>query len=147
MPPIRVLFICVHNSGRSQIAETFLRSLGQDRFEVQSAGTAPTAVSPLVMNVMREDGFNLANNVANSVRDQLRDNPPYNYVISTCGPDTLSKLPPLPRDTVSLSWAFPDPELVTGSPEEQLAAARAIRDDIRTQVIRFLHDQTTPLES
>lgn len=145
MPPIRVLFICVHNSGRSQIAEAFLRKFGQDRFEVQSAGTAPTAISPLVLNVMREDGFDLANNVASNVLAQLRGNPPFHYVISTCGPETLAMLPQLPYGTISLSWAFPDPELVTGSPEEQRAAARAIRDDIRTQVIRFLHDVASPL--
>jgi arsenate reductase len=140
MDRIRVLFVCRHNSGRSQIAEAFLQRFGQDQFEARSAGTEPTAVDPLVTEVMREEDFDLRDNVASNVRDLLRENAPYHYVITTSGPAVLRDLPPLPAETARLNWAFPDPEDVTGSREEQLAAARAIRDDIRTQVIRFLHD-------
>jgi arsenate reductase len=140
MDRIRILFVCRHNSGRSQIAEAFLRRFGQDRFEVHSAGTAPTAVEPLVSEVMGEEDFDFRDNVASNVRDLLRENDPYHYVITTSGPDALQDMPPLPAQTTRLDWAFPDPEYVTGSREERLAAARAIRDDIRTQVIRFLHD-------
>ncbi|EGB13220.1 Protein-tyrosine phosphatase, low molecular weight [Pseudodesulfovibrio mercurii] len=141
MDPIRVLFVCRHNSGRSQMAEAFLQRLGRGRFEARSAGTEPTAVDPLVREVMREADFDFRNNVATNVRDLLRDTPPYHYVITTSGPDVLRDMPPLAGRTVHINWAFPDPEYVTGSTEDQLAAARAIRDDIRTQVIRFLHDQ------
>ncbi|MGE4423261.1 MAG: arsenate reductase ArsC [Pseudodesulfovibrio sp.] len=140
MDRIRVLFVCQHNSGRSQIAEAFLQHFGQDRFEAHSAGTVPTAVAPLVTEVMREEDFDLRGKTATDVRDLLRENEPYHYLITTSGPDVLKDLPPLPAETTRLNWAFPDPEYVTGSLEEQLAAARAIRDDIRTQVIRFLHD-------
>jgi arsenate reductase len=140
MDRIRVLFVCRHNSARSQIAEAFLTRFGQGRFDVRSAGTEPTAVDPLVAEVMREEDFDLRDNVATNVRDLLRENDPYHYVITTAGPDVLKDLPPLPARTTRLNWAFPDPEYVTGSKDEQLAAARAIRDDIRTQVIRFLND-------
>ncbi|MEZ7198415.1 arsenate reductase ArsC [Pseudodesulfovibrio karagichevae] len=140
MDRIRVLFVCRHNSGRSQIAEAFLQRFGQDRFEAHSAGTVPTAVDPLVTEVMREENFDLRDKTASDVRDLLREHQPYHYLITTSGPDVLKDLPPLPAETTRLNWAFPDPEYVTGSLEEQLAAARAIRDDIRTQVIRFLHD-------
>ena len=140
MDRIRVLFVCKHNSGRSQIAEAFLTRFGQDRFEAYSAGTEPTAVEPLVVQVMDEEDFDLRDNTAANVRDLLREQAPYHYVITTSGPDVLRDMPPLPAETNRLNWAFPDPEYVTGSLEERLAAARAIRDDIRTQIIRFLHD-------
>jgi arsenate reductase len=140
MDRIRVLFVCRHNSGRSQIAEAFLNRFGQDRFEALSAGTEPTAVAPLVRDVMGEEGFDLSGNIATAVRDLLGDNAPFHYLITTSGPDILKDLPSLSARTTRLDWAFPDPEHVTGSQEEQLAAARAIRDDIRTQVIRFLHE-------
>ncbi|WP_319583836.1 arsenate reductase ArsC [uncultured Pseudodesulfovibrio sp.] len=140
MDRIRVLFICCHNSGRSQIAEAFLARFGQNRFEVHSAGTDPTAVEPLVVQVMNEVDCDLRDKTATNVRDLLRDNAPYQYVITTAGPNGLHDMPTLPAETVRLDWAFPDPEYVTGSLEQRLAATRAIRDDIRTQVIRFLHD-------
>jgi arsenate reductase len=140
MDRIRVLFVCRRNSGRSQIAEAFLRRFGQGRFEARSAGTEPTAVEPLVIQVMDEVGCDLHGKTAADARDLLRQSKPYHYVITTSGPDELKDLPPLPAETTRLDWGFPDPEYVTGSKEEQLAAARAIRDDIRTQVIRFLHD-------
>lgn len=140
MDPIRVLFVCRHNSGRSLMAEAFLQRLGQGRFAARSAGTAPTTVAPLVREVMREADFEFRDHVAADIRDLLREKPPYHYVITTSAPEELRDMPPLPDQTIRLDWAFPDPERVTGSPEERLAAARAIRDDIRTQVIRFLHD-------
>ncbi|WP_207262531.1 arsenate reductase ArsC [Desulfovibrio sp. Huiquan2017] len=140
MDPIRVLFVCPHNSGRSLMAEAFLQRLGQGRFAARSAGTAPTTVAPLVREVMREANFEFRDHGTADIRDLLREKPPYHYVITTSGPDELRDMPPLPGQTVRLNWPFPDPERVTGSPEERLAAARAIRDDIRTQVIRFLHD-------
>ncbi|OIQ51300.1 Arsenate-mycothiol transferase ArsC2 [Pseudodesulfovibrio hydrargyri] len=140
MDRIRVLFVCRHNSGRSQIAEAFLTRFGQGRFEARSAGTEPTAVDPLVIQAMAEVDVDLRGKAAADVRDLLHDSPPYHYVITTSGPDVLKDLPQLPARTARLNWAFPDPEYVTGSKDEQLAAARAIRDDIRTQVIRFLND-------
>ncbi|XXJ19221.1 arsenate reductase ArsC [Desulfovibrio caledoniensis] len=140
MDRIRVLFVCRHNSGRSQMAEAFLSRFGQDRFEVRSAGTEPTVVEPLVIQVMDEVDCDLHGKAAADARDLLRQSEPYHYVITTSGPEMLKDLPSLPAETTRLDWGFPDPEYITGSKEEQLAAARAIRDDIRTQVIRFLND-------
>jgi arsenate reductase len=140
MDRIRVLFVCRHNSGRSQIAEAFLNCFGQDRFEAHSAGTEPTSVDPLVMAVMAEEGLDIRAKTTTDLRALLRENDPFHYLVTTSGPEVLDGLPPLPPQTERLNWAFPDPEYVTGSQEEQLAAARAIRDDIRTQVIRFLNE-------
>ena len=140
MARTRVLFVCRHNNGRSRMAEAFLDRLGQGRFEAHASGTSAATAPSLVAEVMREEGFDFADTIARDVRDLLRGHTPYHYLVTTSGPDVLKDLPPLPAETRCLHWAFPDPESVTGSREQQLAAARAIRDDIRAQVIRFLHD-------
>jgi hypothetical protein len=76
MGKIRVLFVCVHNSGRSQIAETFLNSLAGDRFEAESAGLEPIALNPLVIEVMKEAGYDLSKNRADSVFAFFKSLPP-----------------------------------------------------------------------
>lgn len=142
MAPIRILFVCNRNSGRSLMAEAYLRRLGQGLFEADCAGTHPAAPCPLVIEVMREEDFDLAAHPLTDVRDLDRERTPFHYVITTCGPDALYAVPDFPGETARLDWAFPDPAEVTGTREEQLAAARTIRDDIRAQVIRFVHELT-----
>lgn len=139
MSPIRVLFICQHNSARSQMAEAYLNHLGEDRFEVASAGLEPAEINPLVIEVMKEEGFDLSTRQTTDVFQLFREGRLFEYVITVCSPDVEKKCPLFPGVTDRLNWPFPDPALVTGSHEQKLAAARSIRDDIKTRIIRFLN--------
>lgn len=139
MDPIRVLFLCDGNSGRALMAEAYLRRLGQGLFETMSAGFGSAAVSPLVIEVMREADFELPAYPAADIRVLIRERRPFRYVVATCGPEAVHAVPAFPDETVRLHWGFPDPARVTGSREDRLAAARTIRDDIRAQVIRFVN--------
>ena len=140
MEPIRVLFVCQHNSARSQIAETYLRHLGKDRFKVESSGLEPTEINPLVIEIMKEEGFDLSNNTTTDVFDLFREGRLFQYVIAVCSPEVEKKCPMFPGVTDRLNWPFPDPAKVTGTHEEQLAAIRSIRDDIKTKIFRFVNE-------
>ena len=134
----RVLFICRHNSARSQMAEEYLRSLGGEVFEAHSAGLEPTRVNPLVAEAMAEEGFNLSQNRTRSVFDLFRAGNLFEYVITVCSPEVEDKCPLFPGVTKRLNWPFPDPAAAEGSHEEQLEAVRKIRDDIKAKIGEFL---------
>jgi arsenate reductase len=123
----RVLFLCSHNSARSQMAEGFLRELAGDRFEVQSAGTRATRVHPLAIAAMNETGVDISRQSSKSVDDVGEG---WDVVVTVC--DSHCPIPP--RSGMKLSWRFPDPSLATGSDEEKLAAFRKVRDGIRARV-------------
>lgn len=142
MTAICILFVCQHNSARSQIAETYLQKLGKGRFEASSAGLEPTTINPLVVEVMQEEGFDLSEKKTVDVFDLFREGKLFEYVITVCSPEVESKCPTFPGVTERLNWPFPDPAKTTGSHEERLAATRLIRDDIKTRIIRFINDHS-----
>jgi arsenate reductase len=123
----RVLFLCSHNSARSQMAEGFLRELAGDRFEVQSAGTRATRVHPLSISVMNEAGVDISRQRSKSVDDVGEG---WDVVVTVC--DSHCPIPP--RSGMKLSWRFADPSLATGTDDEKLAAFRKVRDGIRARV-------------
>ena len=123
----RVLFLCSHNSARSQMAEGFLRAFGGERFEVQSAGTRATRVHPLAIVAMRELGIDISRQTSKSV-DEVGEG--WDVVVTVCD----ANCPVPPRSGLKLSWRFADPSAARGSSEEQLAAFRKIRDGIRRRV-------------
>ena len=127
----KVLFICQHNSGRSQIAEAYLRKFYGDYFEIESAGLEPAEeVNPLVIRVMAEDGFNLTNKKPQSVFNLFKRGEIYGHVITVCH-DTESKCPIFPGITKRWNWPFPDPAAVEGTESEKLSEVRKIRDMIK----------------
>ncbi len=137
MDKLRVLFICTHNSARSQMAEAFLRQFAGDSFEVESAGLEPAAqVNPLVVAAMAEVGIDLSGKKPQSVFDLFRAGRIYDYVITVCDAEGEGRCPIFPGLTRRWHWPFPDPASVTGTPEEQLEQVRAIRDQIRQHVQR-----------
>lgn len=138
MADTRVLFICQHNSARSQMAEEFLRKLGGDAFEAHSAGLEPTQINPLVVEAMREEGFDLSAKATQSVFDLFKAGELYNYVITVCAPEVDAKCPVFPGVVKRLNWPFPDPAAIQGSHAEQLAGTRAIRNTIKDRVLRFI---------
>jgi len=130
----RVLVICGHNSARSQMAETFIRELGDGRFQVESAGLEPTEINPLVVAAMREIGHDLSQKGTQSVFDLFRAGRLFDYVIAVCDAASDQRCPGFPGVTQRLHWPFPDPEDLTGGPEEKLAEVRDIRNRIRDKV-------------
>jgi arsenate reductase len=131
----KILFICEHNSGRSQIAEAFLRELYGDDFEIESAGLEPTdSVNPLVVQVMNEVGIDISKKKPQSVFELFKKGNLYEHVITVCH-DAESRCPVFPGITKRWHWPFPDPAGVEGSEEERIEAVREIRDMIKDWLI------------
>ncbi len=127
----RVLFICTHNSARSQMAEGLLRALGGEQFEAYSAGTEATHVRPLAMRAMTELGIDISGQQSKTLDRYLRE--PFDKVITVC--DSAAEACPIfPGAKEQIHWSFPDPSKATGSEEEQLAVYRSVRDAIRARI-------------
>ena len=138
MDKIRVLFVCTHNSARSQMAETFLNGLGEGRFEAESAGLEPRNINPLVVKVMKEAGYDLTLNKADSVFDFYKEGRLYDHVIYVCDKATEEKCPIFPGLVRSLNWPFKDPAEVSGTEQEKLDSIRKIRDEIRDRIEHWI---------
>ena len=136
----RVLFVCIHNSARSQMAEAFLRQMCADEFEATSAGLEPTSINPLVVEVMKEVGIDLANKSTQAVWDLAKKGALFAYVISVCA-EAGERCPIFPGVCKRLAWTFDDPSKFEGTHEEKLQQTRAVRDQIRDEVARFCDSQ------
>jgi len=136
----RVLFVCVHNSARSQIAEAFLSSLAGEKFSASSAGLEPAPLNPLAVEVMKEAGIDISRNAAKSVFDLYKSGALFGYVIAVCDAEAAQRCPTFPGITRTLPWSFLDPSAFTGSWEERLAKTRQVRDAIRVKIEEFLRD-------
>ena len=132
----RVLFLCTHNSARSQIAEGFLRSLADDRFDVASAGTEATRVHPLAIRAMADVGVDISRHTSKML-DALVEQP-WDYVITVCD-DAHEACPVFPRASNRLHWSFEDPSRASGSDDERLEVFRRVRD----QILRRITDWVT----
>ncbi len=127
----QVLFICTHNSARSQMAEGLLRHLAGDRFEAFSAGTEATLVRPLAIKVMAELGIDISRQRSKTLDRYLSE--PFDLVITVC--DTAAEACPIfPGAAKRLHWSFEDPSEASGSEAEQLVVYRHVRDSIRTRI-------------
>jgi arsenate reductase len=127
----RVLFLCTHNSARSQMAEGLLRQLAGDRFEVMSAGTEATHIRPLAIRAMDEIGIDISGQESKTLDRYLDE--PFDYVITVCD-DANEACPFFPGAQSRLHWSFEDPSRVEGSEEERLAVFRSVRDRIRERI-------------
>jgi arsenate reductase (thioredoxin) len=136
----RVLFVCIHNSARSQMAEAFLNRMGGDRFEAESAGLEPAGLNPLAIEVMGETGIDISANQTNSVFDFYKQDKLYKYVVAVCD-EAAEQCPVFPTFAKRLHWSFADPASFTGSHEERLAKTREVREQIRKRVEAFIKDE------
>jgi arsenate reductase len=127
----RVLFLCTHNSARSQMAEGLLRHLAGHGFEVHSAGTEATLVRPLAIRAMEELGIDISGQESKTLDAYLDQ--PFDYVITVCD-DANEACPYLPGARNRLHWSFEDPSRAGGSEEERLALFRRVRDEIRERI-------------
>ena len=125
--PIRVLFLCTHNSARSQMAEGLLRHLDGERFEVHSAGTEVTLVRPLAIRAMADVGIDISGQHSKTMDEYLGQR--FDYVITVCDRANES-CPVFPGDPQRIHWSFPDPSTAEGSEEDQLKVYRKVRDEI-----------------
>ncbi|HEX5914928.1 MAG TPA: arsenate reductase ArsC [Rubrobacter sp.] len=127
----RVLFLCTHNSARSQMAEGLLRDLAGDQFEVMSAGTEATHVRPLAVRAMEETGVDISGQESKTL-DRYLDQP-FDYVITVCD-DANEACPFFPGAQSRLHWSFEDPSRAEGSDEERLEVFRRVRDRIKDRM-------------
>jgi arsenate reductase (thioredoxin) len=140
MDRIRVLFVCVHNAARSQMAEAFLNHLCGDRFVAESAGLEPGVLNPLAVEVMRELNIDISQNKTKSVFDFYKQGNLYRYVITVCDESSGEMCPLFPGMTTRLHWSFDDPSKFEGSKEEKLRQARQVRDRIKEKIEEFCRD-------
>jgi arsenate reductase len=138
MEKIRVLFLCRHNSGRSQMAEAFLNEFGGRKIYAESAGLEPKEINPLVIEVMKEVGFDISTKQADSVFEYFKEGRLYNHVITLCGNSGFEQCPVFPGVTQRLHWPFPDPEKLTGTSAEKLVSLRQIRDQIKQKIEEWI---------
>ena len=131
----RVLFVCTHNSARSQMAEGLLRVLGGDRFEAASAGTEKTSVNPLAIRAMAERGIDISGHASKTVDGLLQEG--WDYLVTVCD-DANERCPFVPGIRTRLHWSFPDPSRATGTPEERLAVFCRVRDQIEARLSEWL---------
>lgn len=134
----RVLFVCTHNSARSQMAEAFLDRLGGDRFEAESAGLEPGKLNPIVVAAMKEEGIDISGNATQSVFDLLKAGKTYDYVIAVCSKEAEEGCPIFPGESKRLHWPFDDPSGFHGSDEEKLSKTREVRGNIKRTIEKFI---------
>lgn len=135
MRKTRVLFLCTHNSARSQMAEGLLRALGGERFEVESAGHQPTQVHPLAIQAMAEIGIDISAQRAKNVAEFFGQT--FDVVVTLCGEDAPGSCPFFPGGKRYLHAPFPDPT------SGDLEKFREVRDALRAWIEEnFLKGET-----
>ena len=135
MSPIKVLFLCVHNSARSQMAEAYLKKFGG------SAGLEPGKLNPLAIAVMQEEEIDISNNPTKDVFGMYKDGKLFNYVVTVCDAHNSERCPVFPGITTRIGWEFDDPSSFTGTQEEKLERTRVVRDQIKASVKQFIQDR------
>ena len=136
----RVLFICIHNSARSQMGEAYLKKLGGPQFEVESAGIEPGLLNPHVVKALQEDGIDIRNKPTRSVFDLATSGRSFDYVIAVCSKEAADRCPIFAGKGVRLHWPFPDPSTFVGSDEEIMARVREVRNSIKKRVQEFVQE-------
>jgi arsenate reductase len=136
----KVLFVCAHNSARSQMAEVLLKHLAGDRFEVESAGLEPGKLNLLAIKVMQEIEIDISGNKTKSVFDFYKQGKRYDYVITVCDESQAQNCPVFPGTaaTSRIHWSFNDPANFQGTWEEKLEKTRAVRDQIKQRIDSWL---------
>jgi arsenate reductase (thioredoxin) len=127
----KVLFLCTHNSARSQMAEGLLRHLSGDRFESMSAGTEAARVRPLAIRAMEEIGIDISEQESKTLERYLGES--LDYVITVCD-EANEACPFFPGAQSRLHWSFEDPSKAEGTEEERLEVFRLVRDRIRERI-------------
>ena len=131
----RVIFVCTHNSARSQMAEGMLRAWGGDRYDVFSAGTEATRVRPEAIEVMREIGIDLSGHTSKTLEPFIGD--AFHWLITVCD-QAQEACPTIPGVRQQAHWSIDDPSAVEGDEAARRAAFRVARDDLRDRIHMFM---------
>lgn len=137
----KMLFICVHNSARSQMAAAFVNEICGDIFEAQSAGLEPGVLNPIVVEALQELGIDISQKRTQAVFDVWKGGTLFSYVVTVCSEAEAAGCPIFPGPATRLHWPFDDPSKFTGPHEERLAQTRRVRDQIRAKVESFCAEQ------
>ncbi len=135
----KVLFICTHNSARSQMAEELLIKLAGDKFEAHSAGFEPTLINPYVLTIMKEEGIDLSEKKTKSVAELIRAQNFYGFVITVCNKAKETDCPVFPGVPKRMHWDLENPEDFTGTDEEILEKVRQLKNQIKEKIIDFIN--------
>jgi arsenate reductase len=139
----KVLFICTHNSARSQIAEAYLRKFGGDKFEVESAGLEPGKLNPYVVRALREEGIDISGKKTQGVSDLLKQGKSFDFVIAVCSKEAADRCPIFPGKAKRLVWSYLDPSTFVGSEEGIMAQVREVRDAIKERTQKFALEEVS----
>jgi len=134
MTKIKVLFVCVHNSARSQMSEAFLNHYFGDKFEAESAGLEAGKLNPIVVDAMKEIGIDISGNKTKSVFDYYKQGRMFKYVITVCDQTAAERCPIFPGIAEKIHWSFPDPSALQGTYEEKLEGTKRIREMINEKI-------------
>lgn len=140
MEKIKVLFVCIHNSARSQMAEAFLNRLGGERFFAESAGIEPGKLNPIVVEAMKDSGIDISGNQTKGVFDFLKQGKTYDYVVTVCDETSGERCPIFPGRSTRMHWGFDDPSSFEGTHEEKLEKTKIVRDQIKKRIEQFIKE-------
>ncbi|MBA2633852.1 MAG: arsenate reductase ArsC [Chloroflexi bacterium] len=133
--PQRVIFVCTHNSARSQMAEGMLRAWAGDRFEAFSAGTEATRVRPEAIAVMAEIGIDISSHTSKTLEPFM--GAAFSWLITVCD-QARESCPTIPGVVQQAHWSIDDPSATTGDEDARLAAFREARDILRDRIHIFI---------
>jgi arsenate reductase (thioredoxin) len=133
-----VLFVCVHNSARSQMAEELLRKIAGNKFEAESAGLEPGVLNPYVIEILREEGIDITRKKTKSAFDLLKAGRRYTYVITVCDETSAEACPVFPSCEKRFHWSFPDPSKFVGTDEEKIEQVRKIKNEIKAKIEEWI---------
>lgn len=134
-----VLFVCVHNGARSQIAETLFNIHATKDFIAESAGIEPGKLNNIVVDVLQnEKGIDISENICNDVFEFFKEGRNYTYVITVCDQASSELCPVFPSAKSMIHWSFPDPLKFTGKQEEVYAKTKVLCAEIEKQVLEFI---------
>ncbi|MGD9808665.1 MAG: arsenate reductase ArsC [Deferribacterales bacterium] len=134
----KVLFVCEHNSGRSQMAQAFMNHLSGGRYTAESAGLEQQPLNPFVVKAMAEVGIDISNNTTDLVIDYFREGRMYYYVFKVCDQTSAERCPIFPDILDTVQWDVKDPAKLKGTDAVILAGVREIRDTIKSRVEEWL---------
>lgn len=143
MEKIKVLFLCIHNSARSQMAEAYLKKFGGDQYHVESAGLEAGKLNPFAVKAMQEDGIDISNNKTKDVFQFFKEGRLYNYVVTVCDEASASRCPIFPGVHKKINWSFEDPSSFVGDDTEKLNKTIIVRDTIKNAVMEFIKQTST----
>ncbi len=136
----KILFVCIHNSARSQMAEAFLNKYGEGKYTAESAGLEPGKLNPNVVKVMQEIGIDLSQKGTQSVFDLFRRGAMYNAVVTVCDEASAEQCPIFPGKVKRIAWSFEDPSAFRGTEKEVLQHTREVRDKIELTIQDFIRE-------